>query len=158
MIDNLEEFYNLLDEENKRYFSKIADFAFSLGYKVKRAKTKDINFVFTNSKTKKHILKFAYEKNKAVVKLKYYASRDYSHFFQECIRETIEEYDFKYTGCYKCGKCKDGLKGYYYLYPNGRQYFRCGGELISLPHITENILPELLDLLKKQHEFYLEQN
>ena len=139
----------------KKIYSEIANFTYALGYKVKRAKTKDINYVFTNSKTKEHMLKFSYIDNKPILKMKYYASSNYSDFFHEGVKNAIEEFNFKYTGCYKCGKCKDVLQGYTYDYPEEKKYFRCGRELIELPPLTKNIVPEILHLLKKQHEYYL---
>lgn len=150
-----DDFLNNLNCEDKKIYTEIANFAYELGYKVKRAKTKDINYVFTNSKTKEHILKFSYIDNKPILKMKYYASDDYSDFFHEGVKNAIEEFNFKYTGCYKCGKCKDVLQGYKYEYPEGKRYFRCGRELIELPSLTRNIVPEILHLLKKQHEYYL---
>lgn len=149
------DFLNSLNEEDKKIYSEIANFANELGYKVKRAKTKDINYVFTSSKTKKHLLKFSYIDSKPQLKMKFYASKDYSNIFHDSIRETIEEFNFKYTGCYKCGRCKRTPEGYTYEYADGRKYFRCGSELIALPSITVDDVPEVLRLLKIQHEYYL---
>jgi hypothetical protein len=151
----LELFYESISEQERDVFFKLAQAVMLLGYKAKKAKTQAINYVFTNSKTKRHLMKFSIEKGKPVLKLKFYASKEYSHLFQEAVRMTIEEYDYKYTGCYKCGKCTDGLKGYVYTYNDGRTYFRCGGELISLPSISDKDVPEIIKLLERQHEHYL---
>jgi hypothetical protein len=151
----LEEFYGNISIENKLIFSKIAEYAVQLGYKVKKAKTQSINYVFVHNKIKKHIMKFSLEKRGPVLKLKFYASTEYSPLFREAVREVIEEFNYKYTGCYGCGKCKDSLEGYEYTFPDGRTYFRCGGELIALPEISQDHLPEILDLLQTQHQYYM---
>jgi hypothetical protein len=154
MDQTLDNFLNSLNDEDKKIYSEIANFAYELGYKAKRAKTKDINYVFTSSKTKKHLLKYSFKDGKPKLKMKFYASRNYSSIFHDSVREVIEEFDFKYTGCYKCGKCKGTPEGYIYEYPDGKRYFRCGSELIELSSITENVVQEILSLLKTQHEYY----
>lgn len=150
-----EEFYRCVDEAELELFSEIATYADRLGYKAKRAKTKDINYVFTNSKTKKNLLKFSIEKGKPVLKMKYYASTEYSTRFQEAIRMTIEEYDYRYTGCYHCGKCQGKPEGYIYQYEDGRRFFRCGSELISISQFEKKDLPEIIKLLEIQHRHFL---
>lgn len=154
----LEEFYQKVTFEEKDIYSRIAQEVEMWGYKPQRAKSQAVNYVFVNRKTKKHLLKFSIEKGKPVLKLKFYAASSYSELFRESVRRAIEEYDFRYTGCYGCGKCGDALEGYVYTYEDGRQYFRCGGELISLPPITHLEVKEIMDLLKCQHEFYIKKN
>lgn len=152
---DLEEFYQYTEEEAQNVFNELAGQVEQLGYKPKRAKTKDINYVFFNTKTKKNLLKFSIEKGIPVLKMKFFATKSYSRFFQECIRQTIEEFDFRYTGCYNCGRCKEELAGYEYTYEDGRRYFRCGSEFVSVPGISASELHEAVKLLKAQHEFYL---
>jgi ferredoxin-like protein FixX len=155
METTLNDFFNSLNDEDRKIYSKIVNFVYELGYKAKRAKTKDINYVFTSSKIKRHLLKFSFKDGKPNLKMKFYASKNYSNIFNDSVREVIEEFNFKYTGCYKCGKCKVTPSGYIYEYPDGKRYFRCGSELVELPSIDERIVPEILSLLKTQHEYYL---
>ncbi|NJJ39111.1 hypothetical protein [Paenibacillus apii] len=152
---DLEEFYQCLSAEDRNIYSEIADYAIKLGYKPKKAKTQAINYVFNNNKTKKHLMKFSIEKGKPILKMKFYASTDYSYIFHESVRAVMEEYNYKYTGCYNCGKCKDGLEGYVYIYSDGRKYFRCGGELVSIQPISHKVIPEIKELLNTQHRYYL---
>lgn len=147
----LEEFYNYTSGDERHLFNEIADQLVELG----RAKTKDVNYVFTNSKTPKNVLKFSIEKGKPILKMKFFASSDYSNFFHECIRKTVEEFNFRYTGCYNCGRCKDKLEGYEYTYADGRKYFRCGTELISIYGISLSEVDEVIRLFKAKHEYYL---
>lgn len=154
----LEEFYQQLSVKDMNIYCEIADYAAQLGYKPKKAKTQALNFVFNNNKTKKHIMKFSIEKGNPVLKMKFYATAAYSHIFRESLRAVVEEFNYKYTGCYNCGKCKDKLEGYEYSYEDGRTYFRCGGELISLLPITDKEVPEIKKLLHAQHEYYLEKD
>lgn len=90
------------------------------------------------------------------MRLKFFAAGTYSRFFEDALKATIEEYDFRYTGCYGCEKC-DGTRGYTIRYPEGRKYFRCGLELIDLPGLSAAELPELLALFRRQHEFFLQE-
>lgn len=154
-MSEIKEFVDYIDTSEIKLYDNLLIFMKELGYKVKRAKTKDINYVFTNSKTKRHILKLSITKERPVVKLKFYASNDYSNVFNESIRLAIEEFDFKYTGCYGCGKCDTSIQGYKYLYDDGREYFRCGNELIELVDYNKDLEDELFKLIMNQHEYYL---
>lgn len=150
----MEDYLATLAIDERAICSAIAKYAFSLGYKAKKDKSNSLGYTFTHSKVKKQILRFSSNRGKPIIRLKYFASSSYSGFFREAIRYTIEEYDFKYTGCYGCGHC-DGTQGYKYKYPDGREYYRCGTELIELSDIRNVPLGEILDLFKKQHEYYL---
>ena len=153
----MEDYLNTLPDNQRTKFLTIANFAFSLGYKAKKDKTSALGYTFTNNKIKKTLLRFTSQQGKPILKLKFFASYSYSVFFQNLIRSTIEEYDYKYTGCYGCGKC-DGTEGYQYQYPDGREYFRCGLELIEIFDVENVPVEEFLLLFKKQHEYYLPGN
>ena len=150
----MEDYLATIAADERTIFSAIAKYAFSLGYKVKKDKTHALGYTFTHSKIKKTILRFTSSQGRPILRIKFFASPTYSSFFQEAVKVTIEEYDFKYTGCYGCGNC-DATQGYRYAYPDGREYYRCGAELIEIWDVKHVPLDELLDLLKKQHEYYL---
>jgi len=152
----VEDYLDLLSEEEKQIFVAMAEYAFSLGYKVKRDKTKDLSYRFSHPKIHKHMLRFSLHRGKPVLRIKFYAAKNYSGFFQEALRRTVEEYDFRYTGCYGCGKC-DGTQGYTVTYPDGREYFRCGTELIEIHDLHNLLLSEMMQLFKNQHEYFMTQ-
>lgn len=153
-MDQMSDYFETLTEMEKPVFSAMAEFAFQLGYKAKRDKSKTLSYTFTHRNVKKYILRFSSEKGKPIIKLKFFASKQYSEFFQEAIRTVIEEYEYKYTGCYGCGEC-GGTQGYTYKYPDGRGYYRCGKELIDLIDIPKIPLSEMFALFKTQHDFYI---
>lgn len=153
-MNQMDDYFATMADHEKTVFSAIARYAFTLGYKAHRDKSKSFGYTFTHSKVKRHTLRFASNRGKPIIKIKFFASPDYSNFFQEAIRLTIEEYDYKYTGCYGCGNCQ-GTEGYRYKYPDGREYYRCGTELIEITDIKNVPVPELLDLLQKQHDYYI---
>lgn len=150
----MDDYYAILTDNERRVFSAIAEYAFGLGYKAKKDKVQAIGYSFIHKKVKKQILRFTSSKGKPILRIKFFASSTYSNFFQEAIRATIEEYDYKYTGCYGCGECT-GKQGYQYKYPDGREFYRCGKELIEIFDTRDMPLRELLELLKRQHEFFL---
>jgi hypothetical protein len=150
----MNDYFDTLADDEKPVFSAVAEFAFNLGYKAKRDKSKTLSYTFKHRSIKKHILRFSSAKGKPIIKLKFFASPSYSELFREAIRTVIEEYTFQYTGCYGCGDC-NGTQGYMYKYPDGREYYRCGKELIDLMDITKIPVPEMLELFKKQHDFHL---
>lgn len=150
----MEDYLAALAIDERTICSAIANYAFTLGYKAKKDKTSALGYTFMHSQVKKPTLRFTSQRGKPIIRLKFFASRAYSEFFHEVIRSTIEEYDFKYTGCYGCGKC-DGTQGYSYRYSDGREYYRCGAELIEIFDIQNVPLEEIFDLFKRQHEYYL---
>lgn len=150
----MNDYYTILTDDERMVFSAIAEYAFSLGYKAKKDKINAIGYSFMHSKVKTQILRFTSSNGKPILRIKFFASPTYSKFFHEAIRATIEEYDYKYTGCYGCGEC-NGTHGYQYKYPDGREYYRCGKELVEIFDMCGMPLRELLDLLKRQHEFFL---
>ena len=150
----MDDYYAILTDDERRVFSAIAEYAFGLGYNAKKDKVQAIGYSFTHSKVKKQILRFTSSNGKPILRIKFFASPTYSNFFQEAIRTTIEEYDYKYTGCYGCGEC-NGTHGYQYKYSDDREYYRCGKELIEIFDTRDMPLRELVELLKRQHEFFL---
>lgn len=152
----MEDYLETASDEEKLVLSTIADYAFDLGYQAKKDKSKTPGYTFKHSKIKKLILRFSTSKGKPIIKLKFFAAQQYSRFFLEALKEVIEEFDYRYTGCYGCRKC-DGTEGYLYRYQDGREYYRCGTELIELSDVKNVPLVEFLELFKTQHEYYLSQ-
>ena len=150
----MDDYFAILTDAERRVFLASSENAYQLGYRAKRDKTRSISYTFTHRKVKKTLLRFAVSRDRPILKIRFCASQRYSTFFHEAIRKTIEEYNFKYTGCYECGNC-DGTEGYWYEYPDDRKYFRCGIELIEIDDILHLPLEELLALFRDQHDSYL---
>lgn len=162
----LNELLSNIDVKYNEMFLELAEYAISLGYNPVRNKTRDVTIDFRKNKVKKTILKmeskeqkhdgYKYnERNIPGVRLRFFAAKEYSDIFKQGIQNVIEEYEGKYTGCYGCGRC-DGTEGYNYMYPDGRQVYRCGSELISIFNFTEKDIPEIKKLLKIQDHYYIE--
>lgn len=156
----IDEFLSVIPAEYRNMLNDLAVFADSLGYTPKRNKVSLFSIDFSKSKIKRTIMKFE-ECNPKIStgipkpRLKFYANAVYSDVFKDGIKSVIEEFDGKYTGCYGCGRCKDGLEGYTYLYPDGRKIFRCGSELIPIPNWYNVHLDEWKRLIKTQDDFWL---
>lgn len=157
----LEEFITQLSKDYQEMFQEIADYAVSLGYTPKRSKTQNFILEFSKSSVKKTIMKLEITdtgRGKTInpgIRLKFYATKEYSEIFKNALKIVIEEFDGKYTGCYGCGRCKGTLQGYRYEYPDGKKVFRCGSELISIYDYSENDIPEIKSLLKEQDRFFM---
>jgi hypothetical protein len=157
--DLLKEFYDKISSEDKSFYEQLASKAISLEYKPKRDKVGNLSISFSNRKTKKTILKFDYgNKNDGYsFRLKFYANKNYSKEFDLSIKEVIERFSFKYVGCYGCGKCKKEKLGYNIEYEDGRKYFRCGGELIPIKTISNEIVDEVIKMMEIQHKAFMEE-
>jgi hypothetical protein len=162
----LNELLSNIDVKYKDMFLELAEYAISLGYNPIRNKTSDITIDFRKNKVKKTILKLetkeqkhagykCNERNIPGLRLRFFAAKEYSNIFKDGIKNVIEEFEGKYTGCYGCGRC-DGTEGYNYIYSDGRQVYRCGSELISVFDFTEKDIPEIKKLLKIQDHYYIE--
>ena len=150
---------SFLDSINKKHYEiymELTQYAVSLGYTPKRNKTQDFSIDFRKNKFKTSIMKMDMhaEQNIPGLRLKFYASENYSQVFRDSIKKVIEEFDGRYTGCYGCGRCKGKLEGYTYVYPDGKKIFRCGRELIPILDFTAQNIEEIKELIKKQDDFY----
>jgi hypothetical protein len=154
MEDFFEEFYSLSSPDQAALYRTMAEKAIQLGYKAKREKAKQFGISFSSSKYKVTILRFTADKNKPAFRLKFFAAPHYSAVFERSLKKVIERFDFKYTGCYGCNKCKDEKEGYTIRYDDGREYFRCGFELIDINELNEQVKDEVLELLTLQTEYY----
>lgn len=155
----LKNFILELPENYRDMFRDIAEYSISLGYTPKRTKSKDFALDFSKNKVKRTIMKMeihdnAIRMNNPGLRLKFYANKEYSNIFKQGIQRVVEEFDGKYTGCYGCGKCKGELEGYTYTYDDGKEIFRCGGELISIHNFSAENIPEIKTLMRAQDEFF----
>jgi hypothetical protein len=162
----LDELLSGINEKYHAMFLELAEYAISFGYNPVRNKTADVTIDFRKNKYKKTIMKLevheqkhdGYEyKERAIpgIRLRFFAAGEYSDIFRKGIQRVIENFDGRYTGCYGCGRC-DGTEGYIYTYPDGREVFRCGGELISVFDFSEKDIPEMKDLMHTQADYYVE--
>ena len=156
----LKDFIAELPESYRDMFQEIAEYAISFGYTPKKTKSKDFALDFSKSKVMRTIMKMevhdnAIKNNLPGLRLKFYANKEYSDIFKQGIQRVIEEFDARYTGCYGCGKCKGELEGYTYTYPDGKNVFRCGGELIAIHGFSPKDIPEIKVLIQGQDEFFM---
>ncbi len=161
----MEDFFHQIDQEYHTMFLELAEYAIALGYTPVRNKTQDISMDFRKNKIGKTIMKFEEKEQKhdgfrygerhvPGLRLKFFASKEYSDIFRKGIQRVIEGFDGKYTGCYGCGRCDGKPQGYTYIYPDGRKVFRCGSELISIFDFTQEHMQEMKRLMKVQDEYY----
>lgn len=156
MNDLVLEFLKCIPEKYISNYREICEKAIALGYKPKRDKTKHLSISFISNKYKMTILRVILEKEPSF-RLKFYATKHYSSIFDESIKWIIEKYNYKYVGCYGCGKCKEDKKeGYYIDYNDGRKYFRCGFELIEIRKIDNCIKDEVIKMMEYQTKYYEE--
>jgi hypothetical protein len=155
-----------IDDPYHAIFLELAEYAVSLGYNPVRNKTHDVTIDFRKNKIKKTIMKMEAreqkhdgyqfgERNIPGLRLRFYASKNYSDIFKKGIQRVIEDFDGRYTGCYGCGRC-DSTEGYTYVYPDGRKVFRCGSDLVSIFDFAKQDIPEIKLLMKNQADFYHE--
>ncbi len=147
----LNEFYDLVNTHDVQNYKSLADCAIKLGYKPKRAKTKMVSISFTNTKTKKTLLKFSIDKENPIWNLKFYSTTNYSNVFDNAIKKDLEVFNFKYVGCFACNRCEGKKYGYIVEYADGRKYFKCGFDLIPINEINDSIVKEAITLMEKQH-------
>jgi hypothetical protein len=135
---------------HETFFHEIAEFLTHLRYIPKTSPTNDL--IITFQKKGKKIAKFAYSKKYGPsFHMKFYATKSYPKYFHDKVRETIEEYDFKYTGLIK-GALEN--IGYHYQYPDGRRYFYFHREMIELGLPPLEMINDIKELLKTQDAYW----
>ena len=161
-----------MDDDERNTYQKIAEYAVELGYTPKQIKTAhgfSDALTFTKSKVNRTLLKIRpnfqnppvnnqiHQAGKSQLVLSFFATPVYSEVFKFGVKHVIEAFGGKYTGCFGCGRCKDELEGYTYVYPDGKTIFRCARELIELPPISEEHVDEIKAMMKAQDDFWLKQ-
>lgn len=154
-MKEMKDYFEILTDKQKKIFEEIFFHLVNLGYKPKKEKKKSVSYNFVHKTIKNGIFKFSSERGVPFLKMKFFASKEYSAYFSETLQKTIEEFDFKYTGCYGCGRCKGSPQGYTVKYDDGRTFFRCGYEFIELKDPDPRVLNEIISLLTIQHEYYI---
>ena len=163
----IEEFLSQIPVTYTALFRTLADYAVSLGYRPVRCRTAVLSIDFRSSKAKRTIMKFTLEEEKhdgfgygerniPGLRMRFFASTEYSEIFRNAVQYVIERFDGKYTGCYGCGRCQGEPQGYHYTYPDCRTVFRCGGELLSVFDFTDANLEEMRKLLDRQATYDME--
>jgi hypothetical protein len=161
----LNEFFDKISPEEINLYKELAETAIKLGYKPKNDKQKNLSIAFSKNKVKKTILKFYggddNGKGKSAkgtcFKFKFYANMEYSDVFDKSIKNEIEIFNYKYTGCYGCGRCKKEKLGYKIEYEDGRKYFRCGFELIPIQTISKDIVNEAIKMMEIQDKAFIKE-
>jgi hypothetical protein len=157
MNETINEFLSFVDDDKRKFYEEIIQESIKLGFIPKKDKVKHLGISFFSKECKATVLRLIYDK-KIELRLKFFASTIYSSVFEDSLRKTIERFNFRYTGCYGCGKCIDQKEGYIINYPNKVQYFRCGNELIEIIDMNNEISKEIVTMIKDQHKYYMEKN
>lgn len=152
----ISDFLSALPKDEADVFRVIIDYLLTLKYNPVKCKTSGFGLDFYNSKLKQKIAKFY----SGDFRLKFYAANleNCSEKFVNGVKRVIEDFDGRYTGCYGCGRCKGELRGYTYIYLDGRKVFRCGSELIEIASLTKHDIPEVKELIKAQNEFFIKES
>lgn len=154
MLVEIKDFYDGMDESLKEMFEKLQSTCTQLGYKIKKDKVKHIAYSFVSSKYKNGIMRFVKDNNCIYLKVKFFGVEDYGDEFEKSLKHTIEEFNFKYTGCYGCGKCKGAREGYIIKYDNGKKYFRCGSEYIDIYDLSSIPTGVIQNIITKQTDYF----
>lgn len=142
------DFFRCLSAEETGFFFELYEKAMELKLKVKKDATKTPCVSFLMGKNL--VMRFINNGKRNYIKLKYYNCSEPGEVLERALLRTIEEHDFRYTGCYGCGSCQGKRRGYTIRHGNLKTYFRCGRELIEVYEINENSMPEILDALVGQ--------
>ena len=155
--EKIVETLNALSERDRDIYGQIFEYAVELGYtpqKVKNAHGAFIALTFTKSKTGKRLAKLnlpVIYSDEAEFSLQFFAATEYSCFFHERVRESYEK-----TGASCERKCEKCAGKYTYVYPDGRNVFRCAiHSLITLSPIEAEYIGEIKNLMKMQDDYWL---
>ena len=154
----------LHEDECKELYCEIAEYAVKLGYlpsKTINAHGVLIAFAFTKSKVGKKLLRINvphpadWNSGKGSVTMAYFAA-EYSDFFREKVRQSIE------TGTAVCERdelCENCAGRYVYAYPDGKTTGRCAiHTLMELSPFGAEHLEEIKKMMRMQDVFWLKRN
>jgi len=146
-----------IPEECRNAYREVAEYTITLGYIPTIKGAHDSYADFSKSKVKKTLLKIDTDPHfPPRLAMKFFATHSYSALFQQAVEARLAQFTkFGYgTGCGSCGKC-DGTHGYTYTYPDGKQVFLCGRELLDLPSFSADNVSEVKEALRRQDELFV---
>lgn len=144
-------------EETQQIYRTIVQRALDLGYRVRKDRTKTPSYSLYSPKFRQTILRVTDDGKKVSLRLKFYGAKGYSRRLDQALKRTIEEYDFRYTGCYGCGRCVGEPLGYQIAYEDGRREFRCGFELIEILGLDPELGKEIEGVVEAQTRYWQSQ-
>lgn len=143
--------------ESQQTYRAIVRRALDLGYRVRKDKTKTPSYSLYSPEFRQTVLRVTDDGKRVSLRLKFFGVEVYPRRLEEALKRTIEEYDFRYTGCYGCGRCTAEPLGYTISYEDGRRYFRCGFELIAIHDLDEELGKEIEVIVEEQTRYWKRQ-
>ena len=158
----LDELMNTVQRDYIDDCRRLIEYAVSLGYLPHKTQVSGFAVSFTSKNTGRTMMKLTprtglnHMKFIPELKMKFPATKVYSDIFAVAVREEMESNGGLYTGCFGCGKCAGRDDSYVYTYPDGRSDFVCSNALMCPDWSREN-LPEIMEMMKTQDEFWQSQ-
>ena len=155
----------LMNSVQKDYIDtckELIEYTLSLGYLPHQTQTGNFCVSFTSKKINRTIITLApntglnHKKFIPRLRILFSATKDYSSIFQNAVKDEIESIGGIYVGCFGCGKCRGEQDSYIYIYPDGRSVFKCCDVMMAPDWRKENI-PEIKEMMKTQHDYWLQQ-
>ena len=163
-----------LDDESRPLYHDIAMYLFEMGYVPQKQSVSDFVLAFKHRENGKVIAKMGFRKQKGFLSVKFFACKDVPEKFIAALRIEADANEDKYSNpapphdhhtipsdeimkkcTLQCSVCTGGGMRYFYVYPDGKEIFRCGAYPVLLPNITRADLCDLKRLLSEQHNYFL---
>lgn len=145
------------NDETQQIYRTVVQRALDLGYRVLKDRTKTPSYSLYSPQFRQTILRVTDDGKKVSLRLKFFGVTGYSRRLDAALKRTIEQYDFRYTGCYGCGRCTAETLGYTISYEDGRSYFRCGFELIEIHDLNPELGKEIEGVVEEQTRYWQSQ-
>jgi len=155
---NIEEFMEMICDEEKAVYKPIMNFLTELEYTPIKKRTKGFILSFSNIAHNKVMARFGMREGNenSFFGLRFSACTDYSDKFASVIRERIESKNNRLAKCKSCGFCKGDKFVYTYKFQNGEIKAACGAFMLDIPQVTLDDITEIKKLIKEQHNYFME--
>jgi sRNA-binding regulator protein Hfq len=166
----IDDFLNVLSEDDKHVFEVIINSIAILGYIPQKQKVKDFVLSFKHGQNGKIIAKMGIRKQKGFLSIKFFACKNVPKKYIAALGENADDAYARLTPperdqlrpneimlkcTLSCGICTGGKMRYYHQYPNGKEIYRCGAYPVLLPDITVDDVEDLKRLISEQHSYFL---
>lgn len=153
---------SLMDPDERAVYMPILHHLLSMGYRPAKQRARAgyaAAYCFKHPAHGKQIAKTAIteEERRVRFSLRFSACESYPPKLADILRKRFEAYGEQYQAalCDTCGYCKGETHVYRYVFPDGQTRTLCGTYTIDLPDLTPGDIPDIQDLIEKQHAYFM---
>ncbi len=153
----IKSYLSTLEENDRTLYLKIILYLSELGYNPQKQRS---NIILKHNSHNKQIGQMGLKKDLSpFFQLRFSACRGYSARFNSIVGEAVSKKNPREANCLKgeCTWCAGEPLTHVYIYiaPDGEKKYHCGAAPLEIPHITDEDIEEIKQLIYEEHVYLM---